>query len=179
MKTVDQELHHCKLVVFDILRKDQEEIDPSDVVDILIHSVDLLEQVDVDEVLVDDLNDWIDTNIDLIDTMFAAFSLTTQPEMQRTLLSGFLQDLPNNRDLLGTFHIYYTALFGLWLAREYDPTQGEAWGYLDYVVEEIDPQNFGLIKRYISENFIARTSLSPIQALWQKIVNKGGYVMDG
>ena len=149
--TISEELFHCKSVVFSILNKEDSEIDPSDVIEMLVHSTKLLEQTEEDEELYEDLNIWIDTHIDLIDHIFYSFATNTRVEMEKLFLNGFLQDLDHNREMLNVVQVYYKTLFGLWLAREYDPTNGEAWAYLSYVVEQLDKSNFGLIKTYIMQ----------------------------
>tara|TARA_B100000925_G_C21977390_1_gene460703 strand:+ start:730 stop:1260 length:531 start_codon:yes stop_codon:yes gene_type:complete len=169
--TISPELFHCKNVVFEILNKEDSEIEPSDVIEMLIHSTTLLEQENNEE-LSEDLNVWIDTHIDLIDHIFYSFATNTRVEMEKLFLNGFIQDLDHNQQMLSVVQVYYKTLFALWLAREYDPTNGEAWEYLSYVIDRVDRSNFGMIKKHIAQNFLDRESLCPIQDLWKKILHR-------
>lgn len=151
---------------------DYKEVEPSDVIHMMVHASILLEE-DHDHELKRDIVVWVEDNERLIDVMFSGFG-DLRSDMDKTLLN-FCRDYEDNREILETINTYYTTLWGLWLSEEQDPTKGLAWSYLDFVIEKIDGENFALIKDYIRHNLLNVKSANPVQGLWRKILNQGGY----
>ena len=170
----EKEIFNCRIVVNTILEKFHSggttATLPSDIIDMMVHCPTVLEREE-DEELQEELLEFLNCNKDLIQDMFSNFE-ETRSLLEKTLLSGFCYENTENLSNVSTFHVFYETLWGLWLIDEYDPTDGLAWSYLNYVVEQIDPKDFGMIKKSIAEDFLDRQSLSPIQELWKKILHR-------
>ena len=74
-------------------------------------------------------------------------------------------------ETLATIQEFYTALLGLWLVDEYDPTRGMAWGLLAETVEFVsqNKEQFLSAKPLVTY-FHNPTSMNPIQDLWAMLV---------
>ena len=69
---------------------------------------------------------------------------------------------------LATVQEFYTALLGLWMVDEYDPTDGKAWSILTDTTNFVENNmtRFSPAKKMVS-HFRNPSSMNPIQDLWR------------
>lgn len=69
---------------------------------------------------------------------------------------------------LATIQEFYTALMGLWMVNEYDPTKGKAWSILTDTTTFVsnNMNRFTPSKKMVS-HFRNPSSMNPIQDLWR------------
>lgn len=76
-------------------------------------------------------------------------------------------DNPDTFENLATINEFYTALLGLWMVDEYDPTNGKAWSLLTETTTFVtnNGNRFARSKKMVN-HFRNPTSMNPIQDLW-------------
>ena len=76
-------------------------------------------------------------------------------------------DSQDTFETLGTINEFYTALLGLWMIDEYDPTNGKAWTLLTETTNFVsnNGSRFAPSKRMVN-HFRNPSSMNPIQDLW-------------
>lgn len=93
----------------------------------------------------------------------------------KDLMAVFDQDYinwssPDTFEKLATINEFYTALLGLWLLDEIDPTEGVAWKMIDECILKVQKNHKAFIgaKKMVS-HFSNPQSINPIHQLWREM----------
>lgn len=73
-------------------------------------------------------------------------------------------------DQLATINEFYTALLGLWLLDEIDPTNGVAWKLIDESILKVQKNHKAFLgSKKMVAHFLNPQSINPIHQLWREM----------
>lgn len=128
------------------------------------------ENYDIPDSMKNKMSDFVSERTELLENIFAS----DLKELMRFFHEDYIDwNSEETFEALATVNEFYTALLGLWMLDEYDPTKGTAWTLLSdtkrYVTE--NKQRFAPSKRMASQ-FRNASSMNPIQDLWNEMAGQ-------